>query len=158
MTKSLPKQYVFFVFYCCCALKYHAAANFWIGSRESFENGRWFLANVAVNTCQDLATADFIGLFTMFPRGHIRGLCVSLNRSSRQPDTSVTKSIHKNTKHKFKQYSKKAQPRSYFREKMEWQYKLQVVISAMMAWGGGSGCRLHRRQIFSLITENGCWS
>jgi hypothetical protein len=39
MTKSLPKHYVF---YCCCALKYHAAANFLIGSRESFENGRGF--------------------------------------------------------------------------------------------------------------------
>jgi hypothetical protein len=99
MTKSLPKHYVFFCFFhCCCALKYHLAANFLIGSRESFENGRWFLANVAgmlVRTWQHL------GLFTMIPRGHIRGLCVSLNRSSRQPDTSVTKSIHKHTKHKF---------------------------------------------------------
>jgi len=34
MTKSLPKHYVFFVFYCCCALKYHAAAEFLIGGRE----------------------------------------------------------------------------------------------------------------------------
>jgi hypothetical protein len=42
MTKSLPKHYVFLVFYCCCALKYHAAANFLIGGRESFENGRGF--------------------------------------------------------------------------------------------------------------------
>jgi hypothetical protein len=38
MTKSLPKHY----FYCCCALKYHAAANFLIGGQESFENGRGF--------------------------------------------------------------------------------------------------------------------
>ncbi len=56
MTKSLPKHYVFFVFYCCCALKYHAAANFLIGGRESLKNGRGFLANIAVNACQDLAT------------------------------------------------------------------------------------------------------
>jgi hypothetical protein len=46
----------FFVFYCCCALKYQAAANFLIGGRESFEKWPWFLANVAVNACQDLAT------------------------------------------------------------------------------------------------------
>jgi hypothetical protein len=31
-----------FVFYCCCALKYHAAANFLIGGRERFTNGRGF--------------------------------------------------------------------------------------------------------------------
>jgi hypothetical protein len=43
MTKSLPKHYVlFFIFYCCCALKYPAAANFLIGGRESFENGSGF--------------------------------------------------------------------------------------------------------------------
>ncbi len=30
---------MFFVFYCYCALNYHAAANFWIGGRERFENG-----------------------------------------------------------------------------------------------------------------------
>jgi hypothetical protein len=40
MTKSLPKHYAFQFFYCCCALKYHAAANFLTGGRESFENGR----------------------------------------------------------------------------------------------------------------------
>jgi hypothetical protein len=34
---------MFFVFYCCCALKYHAAANFLIGGRESFENVCGFL-------------------------------------------------------------------------------------------------------------------
>jgi hypothetical protein len=56
MTKSLPKHYVFLAFYCCCALKYHAGVNILIGGRESFENGRWFLANVAVNACQGLAT------------------------------------------------------------------------------------------------------
>jgi hypothetical protein len=44
MAKSLPNHYVFcFVFYCCCAFKYHAAANFFIGGCESFENGRGFL-------------------------------------------------------------------------------------------------------------------
>jgi hypothetical protein len=38
-------------------IKYHAAASFLIGGRESFEKGPWFLANVAVNAaCQDLAT------------------------------------------------------------------------------------------------------
>ena len=37
MTKPLPKHYIFFVFYCCCALKYHAAANFLIGGRESLK-------------------------------------------------------------------------------------------------------------------------
>jgi len=42
MTKSLHKHYVFCFFYCCCALKYHAAANFLIGCRESLENGRGF--------------------------------------------------------------------------------------------------------------------
>ncbi len=56
MTKSFPYPYVFLFFYCCCALKYHAAAKFLIGGRENCENGRGFLANVAVNTCQDLAT------------------------------------------------------------------------------------------------------
>jgi hypothetical protein len=40
MTKSLPKHCVFF--YCGCALKYHAGANFLIGGHESFENGRGF--------------------------------------------------------------------------------------------------------------------
>jgi hypothetical protein len=33
MKKSNPNHYLF-CFYCCCALKYHAAANFFIGSRE----------------------------------------------------------------------------------------------------------------------------
>jgi hypothetical protein len=42
MTKSLPKHYVFFVVFYCYALKYQAAANFFIGGRESFENGRGF--------------------------------------------------------------------------------------------------------------------
>jgi hypothetical protein len=40
ITKSIPKHYVFFCY--CCALKYLAAANFLIGSSESFENGRGF--------------------------------------------------------------------------------------------------------------------
>jgi hypothetical protein len=55
-----PQTLCFFVFYCCCALKYHAAANFCIGGRESFENGRCFLANVAVTACQGLATLHLI--------------------------------------------------------------------------------------------------
>jgi hypothetical protein len=46
---------MFFVFF-CCALKYHAAANFFIGGRESFENGAVVFENVAVKACQDLAT------------------------------------------------------------------------------------------------------
>jgi hypothetical protein len=34
---------MFFVFFnCCCALKYHAAAKFWIDGRESFQNGGGF--------------------------------------------------------------------------------------------------------------------
>jgi hypothetical protein len=33
---------MFFAFCCCCDLKYHAAANFLIGGRESFKNGRGF--------------------------------------------------------------------------------------------------------------------
>jgi hypothetical protein len=40
--KIPPQTLCFFVFYCCCALNFHAAANFLIGGRESFENGRGF--------------------------------------------------------------------------------------------------------------------
>ncbi len=54
MTKSFPNHCV--CFYCGCALKYHAGANFLIGGLESFESGRGFLANVAVNACHYLAT------------------------------------------------------------------------------------------------------
>jgi hypothetical protein len=47
VTKSLPKYYVFFVFYCFCALKYHAHNHNFLkgrpkGGRESFKNGRGF--------------------------------------------------------------------------------------------------------------------
>jgi hypothetical protein len=35
---KIPRQH--YVFFCCCALKYHAAAKFFIGGSESFENGR----------------------------------------------------------------------------------------------------------------------
>jgi hypothetical protein len=42
ITKSLSQTLCFFVYYCCCALKYNAAANFLIDGRESFENGRSF--------------------------------------------------------------------------------------------------------------------
>jgi hypothetical protein len=47
----------FLFFYCCCALKYHAATNFFgtIGGYESFEMAMVF-GDVAVNACQDLAT------------------------------------------------------------------------------------------------------
>ena len=58
MTKYLHKHYVF-LFFIVVLLKYHAAANFSTGCRESFEMKMvWplFLANVAVNVCQDLAT------------------------------------------------------------------------------------------------------
>ncbi len=55
ITKSLHKHYVFLVFYCCCALKYHAAGNFLIGCRESLENGRGFWRRMCswllVRTC-----------------------------------------------------------------------------------------------------------
>jgi hypothetical protein len=37
-----PQTLCFLVFYCCCALKYHAAANILICGRESFENGCGF--------------------------------------------------------------------------------------------------------------------
>jgi hypothetical protein len=40
--KSLPKHYVFFVFFCGCVLKNHAGAIFFICGSESFENGRDF--------------------------------------------------------------------------------------------------------------------
>ncbi len=55
--KIPPQILCFFVFYCRCALKYHAAANFlvykWLGKLQKW---LWFLANVAVIACQDLAT------------------------------------------------------------------------------------------------------
>jgi hypothetical protein len=40
--KIPPQTLSFFVYYCSCALKCHAAANFFIGGRESFEKGRGF--------------------------------------------------------------------------------------------------------------------
>ncbi len=45
-------------FYCCCALKYHEAANFLIGiAVKTSKKAAWFFAeNVAVNACQGLAT------------------------------------------------------------------------------------------------------
>ncbi len=54
--KIPPQTLCFFVSYCCWALKYHAAANFLIGGRETSKiELPWFLMNVAVNACQDLA-------------------------------------------------------------------------------------------------------
>jgi hypothetical protein len=53
---------MFFVSYCCWALKYHAAANFFMGGREKSKiELPWFLVNVAVNACQDLATLLWTG-------------------------------------------------------------------------------------------------
>ncbi len=60
--KIPPQTLCFFVSYCCWALKYHAAAKFLIGGRETSKiELPWFLANEAVNACQDLATLLWTG-------------------------------------------------------------------------------------------------
>jgi hypothetical protein len=55
--KIPPHTLYFLVSYCCWALKYHAGANFFTGGRETSKiELPWFLVNVAVNACQNLAT------------------------------------------------------------------------------------------------------
>jgi hypothetical protein len=55
MSKSLPKHYDFCFLLLLC-FEISRSSKFLIGGCESFENGRGFLTNVAMNACQDLAT------------------------------------------------------------------------------------------------------
>ncbi len=100
---KIPPQTLCFFCHCCCALKYHAAANFFIGGRESFEKGRGFwrmwpcmLVRTWQHWCAVFCRATGFPVFRSLPRDEWWVNCGSHQCNAPQPNCSCAENHQSN--------------------------------------------------------------